>query len=165
MRYSVMICAMALLASTAGCAQWKPRPVPYAAAGSELVLQRAIEFPPGTTRIYFQRGQIVTQRQLSVWDHHCALAIDHAFEESVILPAGTYSVADTQRRSTLGEWGHGVVTYENNFITAPSTRPLYALYCEIWTLGNPYDVRRHLSLEALSDTLGEWLSLRPVKLR
>ena len=159
MRYGIPLAGLALLISLSGCAEWQPHPVPYATSGSQLILQRALVFPPGTTRIYFQRGEVVTERQLSVWDHHCALALDHAFETTTTLPAASYSVVNTQRSSTLGEWGRGVVTYESSFITAASARPLYALYCEQWTLGNPYDARHHISAAALAETLGEWLRL------
>lgn len=159
MRHAIHLGVVAVLVSLVGCAQWQPRPVPYATSGSELIVQRDLAFPPGTTRIYFQHGKVVTERQLSLWDHHCALALDHAFEETITLPAAAYSVVNTQRSSTLGEWGRGVVTYESSFLTAASARPLYALYCKLWTLGNPYDARHHISAEALAETLGEWLRL------
>lgn len=157
------VCALVFAAGLAGCANWKPRPVPYAAAGAELVLETALEFPADTTRIYFQRGRVVTERQLSLWDHHCALAIDHAFEQLVTIPAGRYVVADTQRRSTIGDWGYGVITYESSFILAAEAWPLYALYCEQWTLGDPYDPRQHIRLEQLDETLSDALRLMPVR--
>ena len=142
----------------AGCAA-QPRPVPFAAPGSELVLERSVRFPAGSTRIYFQHGQPVTERQLTVWEHHCALALDHAFDTVTDIAAARWPVANTQRRSTLGEWGYGVITYESTFYLDAAAYPMYALYCEIWTLDGGYLHQRHLTAEGLAEVLGDWLRL------
>lgn len=144
----------------AGCAA-QPRPVPFAAPDSELVLERPLSFPAGTTRIYFQHGRPVTERQLTVWEHHCALALDHAFDTATEVAAARWPVAYTQRRTTVGEWGYGVITYENSFYLEPSAQPVYALYCEIWTLDGGYMHQRHLTAEGLAEVLGDWLRLEP----
>lgn len=139
-----------------GCAA-QPRPVPFAAPDSELVLERPVSFPAGTTRIYFQHGHPVTERQLTVWEHHCALALDHAFDTATEIAAARWPVAYTQRRSTVGEWGYGVITYDNSFYLGTEARPVYALYCEIWTLDGGYMHQRHLTAEGLAEVLGDWL--------
>lgn len=139
--------------------RWRPRPVPFVGANAQLQLHQAVEFPAGSTRVYFQHGRPVTQRQLTVWEHHCALAIDHALETDLTLTPANYIVADTQRRTTVGEWGYGVMTYENTFLLASSARPLYALYCELWVLGNGYDPRQHPGPEQLAEILGPWLTV------
>jgi len=146
--------------AAAGCAGfWQPRPVPFAAADSVVMVQRPIEFPAGTTRVYFQHGRPVTGFQLTVWEHHCALAIDHAFDTAVAIEPGAQSVAHTQRRSTVGEWGYGVMTYESSFLFATDARPLYALYCELWTMGGGHGQGAHVTPAALAEVLGDWLSL------
>lgn len=148
----------------AGCSA-QPRPVPFAAPESELALERPLTFPAGATRIYFQHGRQVTERQLTVWEHHCALALDHAFDTTTELAAARWPVAYTQRRTTVGEWGHGVITYENNFYLDAAAYPVYALYCEIWTTHGGYMHQRHLTADELADTLGEWLRLAPPEQR
>lgn len=146
----------------AGCAGfWQPRPVPFAAEGSVLMVRRLIEFPAGTTRIYFQHGGPVSERRLTVWEHHCALAIDRAFDTAVTVGPGPLSVAHTQRRRTIGEWGYGVMTYESSFFLAADARPLYALYCELWTMGGSRDQRAHVTPAELAEVLGGWLELVP----
>jgi len=146
--------------SAAGCGGfWQPRPVPFAASDSVLMVQRPIAFPAGTTRIYFQHGGPVTERQLTVWEHHCALAIDHALDAAVVIEPGPQSVAHTQRRRTIGEWGYGVMTYESSFVFATDARPLYALYCELWTMGGDHVRHAHITPEELAEVLGDGLSL------
>lgn len=144
----------------AGCSGfWQPRPVPFVSSDSVVMVHRPIAFPAGTTRIYFQHGGPVTDRQLTVWEHHCALAIDHALDTAVIIEPGPRSVAQTQRRRTIGEWGYSVMTYESSFMFATDARPLYALYCELWTMGGGHDQRAHVTPAELAEVLGEWLSL------
>lgn len=152
-----------LLAGLGGCsaAFWQPRPVPYIEPDSQIIVQRPLTFPAGTTRLYFQQGRLVTQRQLSVWEHHCALAIDRALDDDIDVPPGSISVARTQRRSTVGEWGYGVITYESSFYFSADAWPLYALYCEIWTQQDGYNHRHHLSAEELADLLGDWIDVTP----
>ena len=154
---------MLLLAGLGGCtaAFWQPRPVPFADQHTAFVVQRPLTFPAGTTRLYFQQGQLVTQRQLSVWEHHCALAIDHALDDDVGISPGSFPVARTQRRSTVGEWGHGVITYESSFYFSADAWPLYALYCEIWTQQDGYNHRSHLSAQGLAEVLGDWAGVAP----
>lgn len=152
-----------LLLLLAGCsaAFWQPRPVPFAESQTELVLKQPVRFPASTTRVYFQKGRAVTQRQLSVWEHHCALAIDHALDSDVEIPADAIPVVRTQRRSTVGEWGQGVITYESSFYFSADAWPLYALYCELWTQHDGYNHRHHLSAGELAEVLGAWASLVP----
>lgn len=69
--------------------------MPYATSGSELIVQRALALPPGTARIDLQQGEVVTERKLSLLDHYCALALGHAFEETIPLSAAAYSVVST----------------------------------------------------------------------
>jgi hypothetical protein len=146
-----------------GCtaASWQPRPVPFAEPNTEFVVKRPLTFPEGATRLYFQQGRLVTQRQLSVWEHHCALAIDYALSDDVVISPGSFSVAHTQRRSTVGEWGYGVITYESSFYFSADAWPLYALYCEIWTQQDGYNHRRHLSAQGLAEVLGDWVGVTP----
>ncbi|MFA7593068.1 MAG: hypothetical protein WCY26_04925 [Thiohalobacteraceae bacterium] len=154
-----LLVGLAALSAT-GCAGfWQPRPVPFAAPDSVLLVQRPIDFPAGTTRVYFQHGGPVTERQLTVWEHHCALAIDHAFDTAVTIEPGPQSITHTQRRRTIGEWGYGVMTYENSFFVTQDARPLYALYCELWTMGGGHDNRAHITPAGLAEVLGDWLSL------
>jgi len=147
----------------AGCsaAFWRPRPVPFAEPQTELVLRQPVHFPAGTTRVYFQKGRAVTQRQLSVWDHHCALAIDRALDSDIDVPAAPITVVRTQRRSTVGEWGQGVITYESSFYFSADAWPLYALYCELWTQHDGYNHLHHLTAGELAEVLGSWAFLAP----
>lgn len=150
----------AALLILAGCAA-QPRPVPFVAPDSELVLERPLNFPAGSTRIYFQHGGPVTERQLTVWEHHCALALDHAFDTATEIAATRWPVAYTQQRSTVGEWGYGVITYENSIYLGAEAHPVRALYCEIWTLHGGYAHQRHLTAVELAEVLGDWLRLEP----
>lgn len=145
-----------------GCSAhlWQPLPVPFVTADSELVLQHPLTFPAGTTRVYFQHGHPVRQSELTVWEHHCALALDHAFDVDVSIAAASFPVVRTQRRITIGEWGYGVVTYENSLYLAAAELPLSALYCEIWTQHDGYNYQRHITPQELAGVLGTWLLLR-----
>lgn len=156
---SAWVLPVALL-MLAGCAA-QPRPVPFVAPDSELVLERPLSFPAGTTRIFFQHGRPVTERQLTLWEHHCALALDHAFDTATEVAAVRWSVAYTQQRSTVGEWGFSVITYQDSVYLGASAYPVRALYCEIWTQGGGYLPTRHLTAEELAAVLGDWLRLEP----
>lgn len=154
-----------LLPVLAGCSAmgWQARPVPFVGADTELVLRKPLAFPADTTRVYFQGGRMTNARGISVWEQHCALALDHAFETEVSIPAGRWSVVSTQRRTTIGIASRGAVTYENAFLLAAPARPLYALYCETWVMGDGINERNHISADELARVLGDWVELRPVQ--
>lgn len=156
-----------LLVSLSGCGVtgWQPRPVPFVEPGAELALRQPVTFPAGTTRVFFQGGRMTDARGIAVWEHHCALALDHAFDTDVSVPAGRIPVASTQRRTVFGAASRGVVVYENNFLFAATARPLYALYCEIWVLGDSLHERHHLDAAGLARVLGETAELRPAQAR
>lgn len=154
-----------LLALLCGCSVtgWQSPPVPFVAAGAELELRTPVTFPAGTTRVFYQGGRTTDARGITVWEHHCALALDHGFDTDVSIPAGRVPVASTQRRTSIGAASRGVVVYENSFLFAASARPLYALYCEIWVIGDSLHARHQLDAAELARVLGEAAVLHPAR--
>jgi hypothetical protein len=168
MRGNILMPMLAgLLAVLSGCGAtaWQTRPVPYAGAGAELELRQPVTFPAGVTRVYFQDGRMTDARGITVWEQHCALALDRGEEADREIPAQRLPVVSTQRRSSIDAASRGVVTYENSFLFAASARPLYALYCEIWVIGDSLGEHHHIDAGELARVLGEWATLRPARPR
>lgn len=160
-RLSILIAGLLPLLTACSATGWQPRPVPFADAGAVLELRQPLRFPADTTRIYFQGGRMTNARGITVWEHHCALALDHAFETDLNIPVGPVPVVSTQRRISIGAASRGVATYENSFLFDASAHPLYALYCEIWVTGDGVNERHYISADELGRVLGDWAVLRP----
>ncbi|MCB1850594.1 MAG: hypothetical protein KDI83_07400 [Gammaproteobacteria bacterium] len=71
--------SLVLVLFVAGCAQFTNRsgedPLAFLAPGSEMQLVRDLEIASGETRVFFQRGQVISKGELDYYHPSCDLEV------------------------------------------------------------------------------------------
>lgn len=157
-RSATSLCSIALLT---GCASQPPLtepPLPVA-PGARLIVQQAMTVPADVTRIYVQHGTAGGARDITVWNHHCALIVPASVAQGPtrILPDTPLVVADIQRIMDAGVWEKGVINYRTRIRFTPASDPIQAMECELWQYG--YDPRAWLDPAELISVLGDVIAV------
>ncbi len=156
----VVLCLVSMLGACAGKGLGEAG---YAAgltdipAGSELLLARPLDFAPGETQLIFQHGQIVTPRQLSVWEHHCVLKLDGPLAQELTIAPGSLPIAQVEREALAFFWGRSFTFITRLELAAAAYPDLTRLHCEIW---NDNYLYAHIDRSALAEVMGDFAQLR-----
>jgi hypothetical protein len=87
---SLLFIAVALLISS--CAMFQPGPVPVTFLNKEIVLDQPVTILANEYSALFQYGQLISQRQLTIWDDYCRVRVENSQSESWQWKEGRYRI-------------------------------------------------------------------------
>jgi hypothetical protein len=91
-----------VLLTIGACSQWQvtdpTSPYFMPLPGSKVIVHQRLEVPPGRTRVFFQHGKLVPQKNIYEYDINCELEINKLADTVRYIEPGTYAVTRTRRQ-------------------------------------------------------------------
>ena len=88
---------------SSACSQWQvtdpSSPYFMPLPGSQVIVHQRLEVPPGTTRVFFQHGRLVSLNKIFQYDINCELEIGKLADTVRYIEPGTYTVIRTRRQT------------------------------------------------------------------
>lgn len=95
--------AIIMLLATASCSQWQvtnpDSPFFMPLPGSKVIVHQRLEVSPGTTRVFFQYGKLISKSRIFEYDTNCELEINKLADTVRYIEPGTYTVIRTRRQN------------------------------------------------------------------
>jgi hypothetical protein len=152
--------AVALVAT--GCSLFKPGVVPERFTGKGLEITKDITFPAGAYSVYFQKGEIVDEGKLSVWDTYCKFLLDKNHEALWVATKGQYQITGFNRGDANCS-RYDCIDVQDFVLRTLDGPVALSLSCQQqYNIGDGSQSPDLISPQKLKITLGEYLSLKPV---
>ncbi len=88
---------------SSACSQWQvtdpSSPYFMPLPGSQVIVHQRLEIPPGTTRVFFQHGKLLSLNKIFQYDINCELEIGKLADTVRYIEPGTYTVTRTRRQT------------------------------------------------------------------
>ncbi|MCP4993981.1 MAG: hypothetical protein GY934_09385 [Gammaproteobacteria bacterium] len=174
-RYYLLVLTFLLMTGCGTAATTDPAYV-IPAAGSVVKIKRSLVVPAGQTRVYLQRGQVVSKRSLDRYYPSCNLEVWKLRQRPTTIRPGRFSVARTVReidfmvqfkplqlaalnRVDYDEGGQSLVIHVVQMRLKSAQQPnVHRLTCRSWQ-DFPHDAKEP-TMADMGEALGNYASIR-----